>query len=211
MTGMAILMPIIVGFVVSRSESTIDFMMILLTMSLAFALIGGQAFGTQGFLESRDQLWILQSVPRGTSLYTIARLVEASILLVPCAAVPVLAMTFFAQLTLTEMLLLFTIPLSMGIGSTLVTIGVTASNPTYEDANSAGFKANVGKFMLITLFSFLFYTIADLVLGMVFHLGDVTQIIYGTPWLYMIAMFAPLPIVGLAVFLKGMRSLGRLE
>jgi hypothetical protein len=120
-------------------------------------------------------------------------------------------MALFTQLTLTEMLLLFIIPLSMGIGSTLVAMGITAGNPIYEDTKSAGLAANVSKFMIITLFSFLFYTIADLVLGIVFHLGDVTQMIYGTPWLYMVAMFSPLPIVGLAVFLRGLRAFGRLE
>lgn len=211
MIGMAVFLPIVIGFLVSSSESSVDFMMVLVMISLAFAILSGQAFGAAGFLESRDQLWMIQSAPKGTNTYVVARLVQATLLLIPCAVVPALVVSFFVQLTVMEMFLLFIIPLSMGIGSALVAIGVTASNPTYDDRNSAGFKANVAKFMAITVLSFMSYMILDLLLGLVFGLGDITQVIHENGPLYMAAMFGPLPIVGIFVFIAGVKAFGRLE
>ncbi len=211
MIGMAVFLPIVIGFVVSSNESSVDFMMVLVMISLAFAILSGQAFGAAGFLESRDQLWMIQSAPKGTSTYIVARLVQATLLLIPCAIIPATVVSLFVQFTVMEVFLLFTIPLCMGIGSALVAIGVTASRPTYEDTNSAGFKSNIAKFMAITLLSFMSYMILDLLLGLAFGLGDITQMIYENGLLYMGAMFGPLPLVGIFVFVIGKRRFGHIE
>ncbi|MFW9933158.1 MAG: hypothetical protein ACFFDR_10925, partial [Candidatus Thorarchaeota archaeon] len=177
----------------------------------AFALLSGQTFGATGFLESRDQLWLLQSIPHGTSIFIRARLVQTTLFLVPCAMLSSLVLTFVMGLTFLESVLLFLIPFTMGMGSALVAIGVTASNPIYDETNSATLKANITKFMVITLLSFMLYTILDMVLGIVFGLGGLTQMVYANTSLYMLVFFGPLPVIGSAIFIRGTRNFNRLE
>ncbi|MFW9978765.1 MAG: hypothetical protein ACFFEJ_11850 [Candidatus Thorarchaeota archaeon] len=211
MIGMSLFLPILIGFVVAGSSGEVEFMMVLIMVSLAFALLSGQTFGATGFLESRDQLWLLQSIPHGTSIFIRARLVQTTLFLVPCAMLSSLVLTFVMGLTFLESVLLFLIPFAMGMGSALVAIGVTASNPIYDETNSATLKANITKFMVITLLSFMLYTILDMVLGIVFGLGGLTQMVYANTSLYMLVFFGPLPVIGSAIFIRGTRNFNRLE
>ena len=180
-------------------------------VSLAFALLSGQTFGASGFLESRDQLWFLQSVPNGPSTYVKARLVQAVVLLIPCALLPSIMLTVTMELVLLESLMLFIVPFVVGVGSAMVAIGITASSPIYDDANSAALKGNISKFMTINILSFMTYNVIDLVLGIVFGLGVLTQAIYSNTTLYMLAMFSPLPLVGIVVLVYGIRRFSSLE
>ncbi|MFW9908227.1 MAG: hypothetical protein ACFFEF_06600 [Candidatus Thorarchaeota archaeon] len=211
MIGMAIFLPIIIAVLMSNRSVPIEFNMILLMVSLAFALLSGQTFGAAGFLESKHQLWIFQSVPDGAKIYAKARLMQATIILIGAATIPVTVLSLLTNLTLQESAVLFFVPLLVGVGSALIAIGVTASNPVYEDANSAILKANTGRFMGITLVSLLSYTVVDLVLGIVFNLRDLTQLIYQNELLYTLLMFGPLPLIGTLVFIRGIRTFSRLE
>jgi len=211
MLGMSLFLPILVGFIVAEGSSEVDFIMILIMVSLAFAILSGQAFGATGFLESRNQLWILQSVPHGPSIYAKARVVQAVLFIIPCALISASILTFVMELDFLELISLFCVSFVTGFGSTLVAIGITASNPVYDDGNSAALKANTGKFMAIAIVSFLFYTILDFLLGMIFGLGDLTQAIYANLYIYSLVMFGPLPFVGILVFTYGTRKFRRLE
>lgn len=209
--GMSLFLPILVSFVVSGRSGEIDFIMILVMVSLAFALLSGQAFGAAGFLESQDQLWLLQTVSRGTSTFVKARTIQAILLLVPCGLLSSVVVTMMTGLAPMEFLSIFLIPLGTGIGSAMIAIGVTASNPIYDDSNSSTLKGNVSKFMALTILSFMSYTLFDLLLGMVFGLGELTQAIYANSLLYSLAMFSPVPIIGVLVLAYGTRKFSTLE
>ncbi len=211
MVGMSLFLPILVSFVVAGRSGEIDFIMVLIMVSLAFAILSGQVFGATGFLESQDQLWLLQTVPGGTSTYVKARMVQAIALLVPCGLLPSIVLTVMMNLTPVESLSLLLVPLATGVGSAMIAIGVTASHPIYDDTNSAALKGNIVKFMALTILSFMSYTMVDMILGIVFGLGELTQAIYANSFLYSLVMFSPVPLVGVLVLMYGTQKFSRLE
>ncbi len=211
MLGMAIVLPLLVGSMTIRNGGSVEMISILVIMALAFALMSPQAFGGAGFLESKDQLWIIQGVPKGTRVFVMARLVQAMIFIVPAALFSSGILSLMIDLTLIEFGLLSIVGLTAGIGAAMIGIGVTASNPTYEDSSDSTLKANVGRSMGITIVSFMAYTIIDMVLGMVFGLNDVVDAIFQNQYLYILAQVGPVAIIGTIVLLWGMRKLSNLE
>lgn len=211
MFGMAVFFPILIGIMGSRSMAEVELVSALIMTSLAFAVLAPQAFGGIGFLESKDQLWIIQSVPSGAKKFAVARAVQAFLFITLVALIPSIVLTILLNQSWVEAIILFVVPIITGTGGALVGIGISAGNPTYEDANSAALKANVSKSMGITIVSFMLYTIIDLVLGIVFDLGDITQLISANQWLYLTCMLGPLFIVGVFVFIRGIGQLSRHE
>ncbi|MGY5881580.1 MAG: hypothetical protein RTV31_15120, partial [Candidatus Thorarchaeota archaeon] len=114
------------------------------------------------------------------------------------------------QLSVIEVTFIVPILLSAGFGSALVGIGVSASNPTYDDSKSAAFKSNTSRTTAITLICFASYQILDLLMG-IMDMGAIPAFIAASDILYLIAIFTPLPIVGVMMVLLGSRSISKRE
>lgn len=211
MLGMVIVLPLLVGFMIVRNGGSIEMMPILVIMALAFAILSPQAFGGAGFLESKNQLWIIQGVPRGTRLFIMARLSQSILFIAPAALLCSGILTIIVGLSLFDFGTLLIVALVAGIGAAMIGIGVTASNPTYEDTNDSALKANVGRSIGITILSFMAYTIIDMVLGIVFGMNDVVDAIFQDQLLYVLAQVGPLAVIGPIVLFLGLRKFSNLE
>jgi len=146
-----------------------DLVQIISMFGMMFAMVGAFPFVGTGFLESKDQLWIIQSAPRGASRFVKARLVMAVIADVFLTLIVVVGLTFILGLGAVDALLLLGYGLMVVIGSSMVAIGVTARNPNYEDTKSPAHQANMTMAIMIpmstmigSLLFFVFLTINDL-------------------------------------------------
>lgn len=126
---------------------------IITMFGMMFAMVGAFPFVGTGFLESKDQLWIIQSAPRGASRFVKARLVMAAIADVFLTLIVVVGMTFILGLGAVDALLLLGFGFMVVIGSSLVAIGVTARNPNYEDTKSPAHQANMMASIGIPMFA----------------------------------------------------------
>ncbi|UCE11481.1 MAG: hypothetical protein JSW61_05995 [Candidatus Thorarchaeota archaeon] len=112
------------------------------------SVIGGLTFGGIGFLDSKDQLWMLKSTPKGVMKYMKARIGQSFIFGFPMAAITALLITLIIGLPLADAFVILGCASIAVMGSILISIGVTANNPNYEDAGSQIFKDNTGATML---------------------------------------------------------------
>lgn len=210
MVAMAIFIPFIIVFRWIESATPLEIRPILIMMAFAYAFQGSFVFGNIGFLESKHQLWLIQGVEDGAERYVKARILQTMFFLIPIALIPATILTVVLSLGLTNFFLLFTVSYITALGSALVGIGVTASNPSYEDAKSEAAKAIKSKAYLISFLAFAAFMIADPVLGMI-GFGEIFRYISQSDVLYILIVITPLPIVGLLVAYVGARKLARLE
>lgn len=165
---LAIVLPLIMTLFTDFGADK-DLVQIISMFGMMFAMVGAFPFVGTGFLESKDQLWIIQSAPRGASRFVKARLVMALIADVLLALIVVVGMTFIFGLGAVDALLLLGYGLMVVIGSSMVAIGVTARNPNYEDTKSPAHQANMTMAIMIpmatligSLLFFAFLAINDL-------------------------------------------------
>jgi hypothetical protein len=170
------------------------------------AFTGSYVYGGIGFLESRDQLWVMQSTPHGVRRYVKAKVAQAMLFNLPITLIPVTALTILFNIDINNFLLLLIISMVAASSSALVGIGITASNPTYEDTKSDAFKKNMSRSMILTGLSFGFYMIADFVLS-ILGFGELVNSIYLSETMYLVMMIAPLPIVGILTIILGTNKL----
>jgi hypothetical protein len=206
MVVMAVVAPILLSIRGGYMPSEVDLRSILVMMGLAFAILGGVCFGGVGFLDSKDQLWIIKTAPRGTRRFMLVKIVQALLFILPVVLMSSILVAILFNLSVGELAIITPILLATSFGSSLVGLGVSASNPTYEDTKSEAFKSNASRTMAITIVCFAFYQVADLLMG-VMGFGVIPAIIAASDLLYLTFIFAPLPIVGVLMVLLGSRSL----
>jgi hypothetical protein len=181
--------------------------------NLFFVMVGVFPFAGTGFLESRDQLWLIQSASSGVSRFIRSRLLAAVLIAIPLSAVPTMGMYFLFALDFTVLPKLLLTGYLVVLGAAMVTIGVTAQNPNYEGMKSPVIATiMITSMLLSTLPMVLGPVILDMVLGMVFHidlfvlfeplLGPIGANILGT-FHGMIILFA----IGIGMVVMGTRSL----
>lgn len=210
MVVMAVAAPILLSIRGGYMPSEVDLRSILVMMGLAFAILGGVSFGGVGFLESKDQLWMIKTAPRGARRFVQVRVAQAFLYIVSVVLVSSILVAVLFNLSISEIVFITPILLSASFGSSLVGIGVSARNPTYEDTKSEAFKSNSSRTMAITIVCFALYQIADLLMG-IMGFGDLPALISANDLLYLAVIFAPLPIVGVLMVLLGSRSLSQRE
>ncbi|MHA1907846.1 MAG: hypothetical protein ACW98Y_11170, partial [Candidatus Thorarchaeota archaeon] len=149
---LAVIMPVMMGMFLDIGESML-MMELIGIFGMMFALVGGFPHAGIAFLESRDQLWILQSTPHGAAKFVKSRIAMASIVNIFVTMIPTAVMVFLFKFTLVETLLVYGFGLLVVIGSSMVAIGVTARNPDYEDTKSPAHQANVMMAMMIPMFA----------------------------------------------------------
>ena len=149
---LAIVLPIMMTLF-SDSGAEMNLLDVISSFGMMFAMVGAFPFVGTGFLESKDQLWIIQSAPRGASRFVKSRLAMAAIADVFLTLIVVATMTFVLGLGVVDALLLLGFGFMVVVGSSMVAIGVTARNPNYEDTKSPAHQANMMAAIMIPMFA----------------------------------------------------------
>ena len=149
---LAIVLPIMMTLFTDNGPE-LNLLDVFSSFGMMFALVGAFPFVGTGFLESKDQLWIIQSAPRGASRFVKSRLVMAAIADVFLTLIVAVTMTFILGLSVVNALLLFGFGFMVVVGSSMVAIGVTARNPNYEDTKSPAHQANLMAAIMIPMFA----------------------------------------------------------
>jgi len=210
---LACIMPVMMSFMNADISGELLIMEMIGIFGMMFALVGGFPHAGIAFLESRDQLWILQGTPNGAAKFVKSRIAMASITNVFLAMIPTAVIALLFQLSIINILALYVFGLLVIIGSSMVAIGVTARNPNYEDTKSPAHQANIMMAMMIpmfammaSLFSLIALTISNMDVVLEGILGVVGFEIFFT-------MIGPtiLIIIGTLLLVSGIRSLSRPE
>jgi hypothetical protein len=194
---LAFLIPLLMGF--GPFTAVIDDpifvpVMSALTLGMMSGIFSGVIFGGVGLLDSRDQLWILKSAPKGVPKFIVARVISYMMVGIPYALFPVIFTGFLLNLTLYEILMMFVFVYSIVLGGIFVGVGITASNPSFEDTSSGAFIINQIGTILILMISI----IVSLIQGVYFA---ITHGVFGGA---MLLSSIPTPFIGLVVLMIGM-------
>jgi hypothetical protein len=111
---------------------------------------------------------------------------------------------------LAQVLIILSASFMSCVGGALVGIGITASNPVYEDTNSGAYRTNNARGMMLVVLSFMGYILIDFVLSMA-GFSEVMDYLWASQAIALLAQLIPLPIVGLVVLLAGRYRLSNLE
>ena len=149
---LAIVLPIMMTLFADFG-SEMNLIDIISAFGMMFAMVGAFPFVGTGFLESKDQLWIIQSAPQGASRFIKSRLAMAAFADVFLTLIVVVGITFVLGLGTVDALLLLGFGFIVVIGSSMVAIGVTARNPDYEDTKSPAHQANMMTAMMVPMFA----------------------------------------------------------
>ncbi|MHA2164004.1 MAG: hypothetical protein ACXABF_16435, partial [Candidatus Thorarchaeota archaeon] len=132
-----------------------------LSVGMMLGIFAGIIFGGVGLLDSRDQLWILKSAPRGVPKFLLARVLSYMMIGIPYAFLPSIFTGVVLNLAFADILLVCLFVYSIVVGGIFVGVGVTASNPSYEDTSSGAFVINT----IATIFTILICVMASIILG----------------------------------------------
>ena len=158
---LAIIMPVMMmAMDIEYIQFNEMFMMLIVMMSL----IGAIPFAGTGFLESKDQLWIIQSAPSGASRFVKSRIASQATISIALAVMPSVILYFMMNLTVFEFATLLGLGYIAVVGGMLMATGVTARNPNYEDTKSPAHQANVMMSVMLAEFSILGVLFADIFL-----------------------------------------------
>ena len=214
---LAVALPIVMSQIMIGLGDTegIDMMMLIMVGGIGFALIGSFTFSGTSFMESKDQLWIIQSTPSGVARYVKARLVSSFILAIPLSIIPALIISFIAAQGIA--ILLFFLPYGYIVicGAIIFSVGVTALNPNYEDTKSPEHQMNVITSMMgvqFALYGPLIISIFSAIFE--FPLFDFIRSIAGSaglPYAFALMGIATLLIMGGFTIVIGTRRLARPE
>ena len=188
------------------------FMMLVVMMSL----IGSMPFAGTGFLESKDQLWIIQSAPHGSSRYVKSRIASQAIIGIPLAIIPSVVIYFMLEMTFVELLILLGLGYVAVVGGMLMATGVTARNPNYEDTKSPAHQANMITSIMLAEFSIMGVLFADIFLsiGLDVDFFGIIETVFGPGnamlGISVIGLIVQWTLAGILVW-SGIRSLSKPE
>ncbi len=213
---LAIILPILMQQMSIMDGDVFEVETLLPMITIMIGVVGVFPFAGTGFLESKDQLWIIRSAPKGASRFMRARIATGFMMAVPLSLAPTLAMTFMFGLTPLTAIQIFITSFVVVCGAVMVAMGVTAQNPNYEDTKSSAHQTVLMTSMMLTQFTLigpLFATIF-LDIGLGFNLFGFMESIFGISGFYVVEMLlgptALLLVGGLMLYL-GTRSLGKVE
>ena len=146
---MAVILPLMMKIGLTGFTDPVGLLVVsALIVSTMLALAGGMTFGGIGFLDSKDQLWILKSAPSGVEKFVKARITESMIFALPMAAISTLIVSYIVGLGVIESIIVLTNACLSLYGAIMIATGITANNPNYEDTKSKAFKGNTGGTMI---------------------------------------------------------------
>lgn len=196
---LAILLPVMITYnVPSRIDDPL-FLPVLCTLmtSLMLGMIAAIAFGGVGFLEAKNQLWIIKGTPNGVSKFILARIISYFIIGLPIAMIPTALVGIIMQFDSFVIVYMFVNVYIVVCGAILVGIGITANNPAYEDTKSSAFYVNTFASILIVMFMMMFGFIASM--SLIFSIGTIL--------LSIVTINAPLVITGVVIVLIASKRL----
>jgi len=126
------------------------------------ALVGAMPFAGAGFLESKDQLWIIQGTPSGASRYVKSRIITQALIGIVLIIIPTVVLNLLIKMTLLETIMLTGLGYMAIFGGMLVATGVTAGNPNYEDTKSPAHQTNLMMSVMIAEFSIIGVMFVDI-------------------------------------------------
>ncbi len=203
---LALVMPLLMRQVMEVEGSTLEFFGILAEFGMMIAILGVIPFAGTGFLESKDQLWMIQSAAKGASHFMMARLASALLIALPTVIVPLTAVVYIFGLTVTESIQLLIFAWAIVSGAVMVSIGVTARNPNYEDTKSSAHQA----VMMVTTMLVMLSIMAPLFLDIICSVAGIDLFQYvGLEALMMVGSPTIVFFVGLLMMRLGIRSLSK--
>ncbi len=201
---LAILMPLLIGFgpfTTMVDDPIFVPVMSSLTLGMISGIFSGVIFGGVGLLDSRDQLWILKSTPRGAQKFIVARVISYMMVGIPYALFPAIFTGVLLNFTLSDTLLMCIFVYSIVLGGIFVGVGITASNPSFEDTSSGAFIIN----QIATILILMILIIVSIIQGVIVA---ITQGVFGASMLLSSILT---PIIGLVILMLGMIRLNFLE
>jgi hypothetical protein len=204
----AVLLPVIFNASISSMPENpppefSQFIVFIVIIMVGFMLpmIGGITFGGIGFIESKDQLWIIQSAPNGARKFGKARITESLLLAIPLAIIPSIGVVVVFQFGVLEVLALTGYAWWATAGSVLLSTGITANNPAYEDQKSSAFYVNT--------FASIFSIMGIMILSLIMGIEAMTE--FQSLPLFMVVTSTPLVVIGLVVYIIGIGRLSRAD
>jgi len=126
------------------------------------ALVGAMPFAGAGFLESKDQLWIIQGTPSGASRYVKSRIVTQALIGVVLITIPSTVLYLVLEMTLINLLMISGLGYMAIFGGMLIATGITAGNPNYEDTKSPAHQTNLMSSVMLAEFSIMGVLFVDI-------------------------------------------------
>ena len=208
---LAVMLPIIMTSMdIEYMQVREMFVMLVVMMSL----VGTFPFAGTGFLESKDQLWIIQGAPDGAKRFVRSRIASQLVMVLPLVAIPTAVLTLILEMTLLDLLMVFVCGFFAAAGGMLIATGITAGNPNYEDTKSPAHQANIMTSVLLAEFSIMGVLLGDILLSVVLNIdlfGLIVNVFGPSNVMYGMAMvgLAVQWVIGLVVVWRGTRSLSR--
>lgn len=135
---------------------------------------------------------------------------------IPLSLMPTIAMTFMFNLPLITTLQIFVVAFIVVCGAVMVSMGITAQNPNYEDTKSSAHQTVLISSMLLTQFTLIAPLFAAIFLdiGLGFSLFQFMESIFGLDGFMLVEMTigpAFLLLLGVLMLFRGIKSLGSVE
>lgn len=189
---------------------------ILPMISIMIGVVGVFPFAGTGFLESKDQLWIIRSAPKGASRFMRARIATGFMMAIPLSLTPSILMAILFNMTPLLTLQIFVTSFIVVCGSVMVAMGITAQNPNYEDTKSAAHQTVLVSSMMLTQFTLIgpLFAAIFLDIGLGFNLFHFMESVFGIDGFMAVEMMlgpAALLLLGGLMLYLGVRSLGKVE
>ncbi|MGY5879939.1 MAG: hypothetical protein RTV31_06790 [Candidatus Thorarchaeota archaeon] len=203
----AVLLPIILYYVLGSIPTDdappqvlgILKIMVILMLGMMLSMVSGVTFGGIGFLESKDQLWIIKSAPNGVRKFAKARIIGSFILILPMAIIPSVVSSVVFQFSILEALAIIAYAYWTTCGAVMLCAGITANNPAYEDQKSSAFILNT----LVSLFALLGILLFSLMVGFNF------MTIEPNMFVFMLIVSTPMIVIGAIVYAIGILRMSR--
>jgi hypothetical protein len=154
MTIMSIIIPLFLNGAFSVRggvDPTIALYITTAFLGIIVSMIGGVTFGGIGFLDSKDELWTIQTAPKGASKFVQARLVEAFLMVLIIVTIPAVVLFLVLNYSLLDTIMMWIYMYAAMCGAAMIGIGISANNPSYDDTQSGAFRLNRTITLLIVL------------------------------------------------------------
>lgn len=206
---LSVLLPIILSYALGSipadaPEAPVEvqsmiLMIVILMLGMILSMLSGITFGGIGFLESKDQLWIIKSAPDGVRKFAKARIIGSFILIIPLAIIPSVVAAVVFSFNILEALAIIAYAYWSTCGAVLLCAGITTNNPAYDDQKSSAFMVNT----FVSLFALMGILFTSLMFGFQLMITSANLL------LFMLTLSTPMIVIGTIVYVIGITRMSR--